>query len=53
MNTIVTNSNNSKMSDPHKLLINLTDKIDLRRKDKYIALSNISIYYKWKNTKKS
>ena len=29
------------------------DKIDLRRKDKYIALSNLSIYYIWKNKKKS
>ena len=53
MNTIVTNSNNGKMSDPHRLLLNLTDKIDLRRKDTYIALSNISIYYTWKNIKKS
>ena len=27
------NSENSKASDPHRLLLNLTDKIDLRRKD--------------------
>ena len=47
------NSENSKTLDPHRLLLNLTDKIDLRRKDKYIALSNLSIYYTWKNTKKS
>ena len=47
------NSENSKTSDSHKLLFNLTDKTDLRRKDKYIALSNISIYYIWKNIKKS
>ena len=39
------NSENSKTSDPHRLLVNFTDKIDLRRKDKYIALSNLSIYY--------
>ena len=52
MNTIVMNSKNSKISDPHRLLLNLIDKIDLRRKDKYIALSNLSIYYTWKNTKK-
>ena len=45
------NSKNSKTSDPHRLLVNLTDKIDLRRKDKYIALSNLSIYYTWKNIK--
>ena len=46
------NSENSETSDPHRLLLNLTDKIDLRRKEKYIALSNLSIYYTWKNTKK-
>ena len=39
------NSENSRTSDPHSLLLNLTDKIHLRRKDKYIALSNLSIYY--------
>ena len=46
------NSKNSKTSDPHRLLLNLIDKIDLRRKDKYISLSNLSIYYTWKNYKK-
>ena len=39
------NSENSRTSDPHRLLLNLTDKVHLRRKDKYIALSNLSIYY--------
>ena len=39
MNTIFMNSENSKTSDSNKLSLNLTDKIDLRRKDKYIALS--------------
>ena len=32
------NSENSKASDPHKLLLNLTDKIKLKRSDKYVAL---------------
>ena len=45
MDTIFLNSENSKTSDPHRLLLNLTDKIDLRRKFKYVALSNLSIYY--------
>ena len=44
MDTIFMNSENSKTSDPHRLLLNLTDKIDLRRKFKYVALSNLSIY---------
>ena len=52
MNTIFMNSENSKTSDPLRLLLNLTDKIDLRRKDKYIALSNLSINYTWKNIEK-
>ena len=41
------NSKNSRTSDPHRLLLNLTDKIDLRIKDKYVALSYPSVYYKW------
>ena len=45
------NSENSKTSDPHRLLLNLIDKIDLRGKD--VALSNLSIYYAWKNIKHS
>ena len=47
MNTLFMNSENNKTSDPHRLLLNLTDKIDLRRKDKY------TIYHTWKNIKKS
>ena len=50
MNTTFMNSKNSTTSNP--LLLNLTNKIDLRRKDKYIPLSNLSIYYTWKNIKK-
>ena len=47
------NFEKSKISDPHGLLLNHTDKIDLRGKDKYIVLSNLSIYYTWKKIKKS
>ena len=47
------NSKNSRTSDPHRLLLNLTDKINLRRSDKYVALSNLNIYYTWKNIEKS
>ena len=43
MNTIFINSENSKTSNSHRLLLNLTDKIDFQRKNKYIALSNLSI----------
>ena len=53
MNTIFLNSENSKTSDSHKLLLNFIDKIDLRRKDKYIALLNLNISYTWKKINKS
>ena len=45
------NSENSKKSDPHRLLLNLTDKMNLKRSDRYVALSNLSIYYTRKNIK--
>ena len=32
------NSGNSKATDPHKLLLNPSDKINLKRKGKYFAL---------------
>ena len=47
------NSKNSKTSDPYRLLLNLTGKINLKRSDTYFALSNLSIYDTWKNMKKS
>ena len=50
---IFMNFKNSKIFDLHRLLLNHTDKINLKRSDKYIALSNLSIYYAWKNIKKS
>ena len=40
MNSIFMNSRNSKTSDPHRLLLNLTDKINLKRSDKYVVLYN-------------
>ena len=53
MDTIFMNSKNSRTSDSHRLLINLTDQIKLKRSDKYVALSNLSIYYTQENIKKS
>ena len=53
MDTIIMNSKNGKRSDPHWPLLNLSDKINLERSGKYVGLSNLSIYYKWKNDKKS
>ena len=47
------NSANSKTSNPHRLLLNLSDKLNLKRKDKRVALSNLSIYHIRGNMKKS
>ena len=51
MHTIFMNSENSKTSEYHVLVLELTDTLDLRRGQKTIALSNLSIYYTWKNVK--
>ena len=51
IDTIFINSENSKTSKPHVLILNLTNKLDLRIGEKIIALSNLSIYYTWKNIK--
>ena len=53
MDTIFMNSENSKTSEYHVLVLKLTDKLDLRRDKKTVALSNLSIYYAWKNIKRS
>ena len=47
------NSDNSKSSKPHILKLKLTNKLDLRLGEMVIALSNLSIYYNWKNIKSS
>ena len=53
MDTIFMNSENCKTSGYHVLVLKLTDKLDLRRGQKTVALSNLSIYYTWKNVKSS
>ena len=53
MDTIFMNSENSKTSKSHVLVLKLTNKLDLRIGKKVIALSNLSIYYAWKNMKSS
>ena len=45
MDTIFMNFANSKTFDPHRLL----DKVNLKRNYKYVALSNLSIYYTFEN----
>ena len=45
------NSENSKISNPHRLLLNLSEKLNSKRSDKYVELSILGIYYTWKNVK--
>ena len=53
MDTIFMDSENSKTSELHVLILKLTDKLDIRNGKKVIALSNLSIYYTQKNIKSS
>ena len=52
MDTIFINPKNSRTSDPHRLLLDLTDKVNLKNSKKFVALSNLSIYYIWKDIKR-
>ena len=47
------NSENSNTHKPHVLKLKLTSKLDLRIDEKVTALSNLSIYYTWRNIKSS
>ena len=51
MVAIFLNSENRKTYNPYWLLLNLSEKIDLKGNDKYVTLSNLSIYYTWENIK--
>ena len=53
MDTITMNSENSKTSKPNVLILNCNDKLDLRRSEKSIALSNLRIHHTRKNIKSS
>ena len=45
---IFINTENSKTNEPHKFVLNLSQRLDLRISNKYIALQDLSIYYLWK-----
>ena len=53
MDAIFMNSENSRTSEYHVLVLKLANRLDLRRGQKIVALSNLSIYYTWKNIKSS
>ena len=45
------NTENSKINEPHRFKLNLTDKLNLKNLNNNMALANLSIYYTWKNIK--
>ena len=52
MQTIFMNTGNRKTNEPHKFVLNLSQRLDLRSSNKHVALQNLSIYYTWKNIRK-
>ena len=46
------NTENSKTNEPHKFVLNLSQRLGLRNSNKHVALQNSSTYYTWKNIKK-
>ena len=46
------NTEKSKTNEPHKFVLNLSQRLDFRSSDKHVALQNVSIYYTQKNTRK-
>ena len=51
METIFMTPENSKANEPHRFKLDLTVKLNLKDRNKNMALANISIYYTWKNIK--
>ena len=52
MEMMFLNTENSKTNQPHKFVLNSSQRLDLRSSNKHVALQNLSIYYKWKNIRK-
>ena len=44
METLFMNTENIKTSEPHKIVLNLSQRLDLRSSDKHVALENLSVY---------
>ena len=45
METTFMNTENSKTSDPHRIKLDLRDKLNLKNPNKNMTLANLSIYY--------
>ena len=51
METIFMNTGNSKTDEPHKFVLNLSQRLDLRSSNKHVAIQKSSVYHTWKNIK--
>ena len=49
METMLVNKENSRTNKPHKIILNLSQRLDLRSLNKNIAPQNLAVYYTWKN----
>ena len=49
MQTTFMNTENSKTNEPHKFVINLSQRLDLKSSNQHVALQNLSTYYTWEN----
>ena len=52
MEMIFMNTDNNKTNESHKFVRNLSQRLDLRRSNKHVALQNSFMYYTWKNVRK-
>ena len=52
MEAVFMTTESSKKNESHKLVLNLSQKLDLKSSNKHVALQNLSIYYTWKNIRK-
>ena len=43
------NTKNSKTNEPHKFVLNLSRRLNLRSSNKHVVLQNLSVHYTWKN----
>ena len=50
METIFMNTENSKISEPHKFKLDLANKLNLKNPNKNMALANLSICFTWKTS---
>ena len=53
METFFMNTKNSKTNESNKFIYHFTDKLNLKNQNKNMELANLSVYYTWKNVKRS